>query len=312
LLSDWLLDGFRLLPARYREQIKEAMGGAGHIRSVFNPSRARRLARTWRRPEALISDVAAILDALGKQSLHDHRVLDFGSGLLLADAFAYAMFGAAEVHAVDYKPLLQTGAFRQYATKGAWGRFSSCVSDRVGRKAAEEWFRRLADALKDPSEHWYTKLGIHYIAPFDLLAEPAPAEDYDLIASRSTLEHIPAHLVATISERLAKLVKPGGAMYHYIHLADHRDIVGNPYGFLAEDNDYSSSQHDVRGNRLRASDWRRVFSRLNFEWSEAAHADDAKLFPKSLAPSFHACGREDLLINHYILYGYRREDALSN
>jgi hypothetical protein len=312
LLSDWLLDGFRLLPARYREQIKEVMGGAGHVQSVFNPSRARRLARTWRRPEALIRDAAAILDALGKRSLHGCRVLDFGSGLLLADAFAYAMFGAVEVHAVDYKPLLQTRVFRQYAIKGAWERFSSPVSGRVGQKAAEDWFRRLADALKDPSKHWYTKLGIRYIAPFDLLAEPAPPENYDLIASRSTLEHIPAHLVATISERLALLVKPGGAMYHYIHLADHRDILGNPYGFLAEDNDYSSSQHDLRGNRLRASDWRRVFSRLNFEWSEAAHTDDVRLFPKNLAPRFRACDREDLLINHYIVYGYRREDALSN
>jgi Methyltransferase domain len=307
LLSDWLLGGFRLLPARSREQIKEVIGGAGHVQSVLNPLRARHLARTWRRPEALIREVAAILDTLGKQSLHGHRVLDFGSGLLLADALAYSMFGAVEVHAVDYKPLLQTGAFRQYATNGAWERLSSCVSERVGRKTAEGWSRRLADALKDPSKHWYTKLGIRYIAPFDLLADPAPAESYDLIASRSTLEHISANSVLPISERLAQLVKPRGAMYHYIHLADHRDIAGNPYGFLAEDNDYSPTQHDMRGNRLRASDWRRVFARLNFTWSEAAHTDDPKLFPRSLAPRFRAWDRDDLLVNHYIVYGYRRE-----
>jgi hypothetical protein len=312
LLSDWLLDGLRLLPARSREHIKRFLGGAGHVQSVFNPVRARRLARTWRRPETVIRDVAAILDALGKRSLHGHRVLDFGSGLLLADAFAYALFGAVEVHAVDYKPLLQTRAFRQYAKRIAREGFSTCVSERLGRKAAEEWFRRLADALKDPSKHWYRKLGIHYIAPFDLLAERAPAENYDLIGSRSTLEHIPAHLVETISERLAHLVKPGGAMYHYIHLADHRDIAGNPYGFLAENNDYSPSQHDVRGNRLRASDWRRVFARLNYRWSEALHADDESLFPKSLAPHFRAYDRADLLINHYIVYGYRRDATISN
>jgi hypothetical protein len=310
LLSDWFLDGFRLLPARSREQIKEFLGGAGHVQSAFNPVRARRLARTWRRPETVIKDIVAILDALGKRSLHGHRVLDFGSGLLLADAFAYAMFGAVEVHAVDYKPLLQTRVFRQYAKNVAWERFSSCVSERVGRTEAEQWFRRLSDALKDPSKHWYRRLGIHYIAPFDLLAEPAPGENYDLIVSRSTLEHIPAHLVATISERLAQLVKPRGAMYHYVHLADHRDIAGNPYGFLAENNDYSPGQHDVRGNRLRASDWRRVFARLNFTWSEAVHPDDKRLFPKSLSPSFRAYDRADLLINHYIVYGYRREATI--
>jgi hypothetical protein len=68
----------------------------------------------------------------------------------------------------------------------------------------------------------------------------------------------------------------------------------------------------VRGNRLRASDWRRVFSKLDFEWSEATHTDDVRLFPKSLTPGFRACDREDLLINHYITYGYRRENALSS
>jgi hypothetical protein len=312
LLSDWLLDGFRLLPARSREQVKQVMGGAGHVQSVFNPLRARHLGRTWRRPETIISDIAAILDALEKQSLHGHRVLDFGSGLLLADAFAYSMFGAVEVHALDYRPLLQARMFKEYIAKGAWERFSSCVSERVGRKAAEDWSRRLADALTDPRTDWYTKLGISYVAPFDLVAEPAPAENYDLVASRSTLEHIPAHLVTPISKRLAQLVKPGGAMYHYIHLADHRDIAGNPYGFLAEGNDYSPSQHDVRGNRLRASDWRRVFATLNFKWSEALHADDERLFPEKLAPDFHACAREDLLVNHYIVYGYRQKVTFPN
>jgi Methyltransferase domain len=310
LLSDWLVNGFRLLPARSREQIKEVMGGAGHLQSVFNPLRARRLARTWRQPDAVIRDVAAILDTLGKQSLRGHRVLDFGSGVLLADAFAYAMFGAVEVHAVDYRPLLQARAFRQYAANSEWKRFSSYLSERIGRKPAEEWFRRLSDALKDPSKHWYTKLGIRYIAPFDLLTKSAPAESYDFIASRSTLEHIPADLVGPMLERLAQLVAPLGAMYHYIHLADHRDIIDNPYGFLAVDDDYLPSQHDVRGNRLRASDWRRVFARLDFNWSEAAHADDVGLFPKSLAPRFRAYDSSDLLVNHYIVYGYRRMIAL--
>jgi len=233
--------------------------------------------------------------------------MDFGSGLLLADAFVYAMFGAAEVHAVDYEPLLQATTFRQYAAQHDWQRFSSFLADRIGRKSAEDWFGRREEALNDPSGDWFAKLGIRYIAPFDVLAEPPPAKSYDLIASRSTLEHIPAHLAAAMLDRLAQLVAPGGAMYHYIHLADHRDIVGDPYGFLAEHDDYAPSQHDVRGNLLRASDWRAIFAKLNFAWSEAAHADDATLFPKKLAPRFRAYDRADLLVNHYIVYGYRQE-----
>ena len=98
-------------------------------------------------------------------------------------------------------------------------------------------------------------------------------------------------------------------MYHYVHLADHRDIVGNPYGFLAANDDSSPSQHDVRGNGLRASDWSKIFSGLDFDWSEITYADDINLFQKSWPHQIRTYDRDDLLVNHYLFFGHRRNTA---
>lgn len=308
-LSELLLRGFRLLPPRFREQLKARFSAAGHSGSVVDTWRARRLAKTWKRPEIIVPDVCSILDGLSERSLDGRRVMEFGSGFLLADAFTYAMFGATEVHAVDFKPLLQAKVFRDYVVEGGWDRFFPLLSERRGHKPAEEWFRKLSDALRDPGDDWFRRLGIQYIAPFDALVDEPPAEKYDFVTSRSTLEHLPAELAGPMVKRLAQLVAPGGAMYHYVHLADHRDIVGNPYGFLAADDDFSPSQHDVRGNGLRASDWSKIFSGLDFDWSEITYADDINLFPEKLAARIRAYDRDDLLVNHYLFFGHRRNTA---
>jgi hypothetical protein len=307
MLSDVLVQSFRLLPARFREKLKAKVGAAGHTASVVDAWRARRLARTWKRPDAIVADMQEILDGLGRQSLNGCRVMDFGSGILPADAFGYSMFGAAEVHAVDYTPLYQAKAFRDYVAEGGWRRFSAILIKRCGRATAGDWFRKLSEALHDPGDDWFRHLGIRYRAPFDLLADTSPAESYDLIASRSTLEHLPPDLAGPMVQRMAQLVAPGGAMYHNIHLADHRDINGNPYGFLAADDDYSSAQHDIRGNGLRASDWRKIFSELDFNWSDYTLMSDTSRFPKVLADRFRNYGREDLLATSYIVFGNRHD-----
>jgi hypothetical protein len=182
--------------------------------------------------------------------------MDFGSGILPADAFGYAMFGAAEVHAVDYTPLYQDRAFHDYVSQFDCKQFLPLLADRCGPSAAEDWLRRVSLARADNGARWFHHIGLRYVAPFDLLKDAPPVQSYDLIASRSTMEHIREDLAATMVARMAQLVAPGGAMHHHIHLADHRDINANAHAFLSADDDYSPAQHDIRGNRLRASDWR--------------------------------------------------------
>jgi hypothetical protein len=246
-----------------------------------------------------------ILDGIGWRSLNGKRVMDFGSGILPADAFGYAVFGASEVHAVDYTPLYQDRPFREYVAQGDWCRFSPAIADRCGPDVAENWFRKLRNALADPGDNWISHLGLRYVAPFDILKDEPPAASYDFIASRSTLEHVPIEFAQAMMDRMAQLVAPEGAMHHHIHLADHRDIARNPYGFLSADDDYTPAQHDLRGNRLRASDWRKILSRLNFEWSETAFIANPGPMPKVLAAEFGSYEREDLLLTAYIVNGVR-------
>ena len=280
-LSELLLRGFRLLPPRFREQLKARFSAAGHSGSVVDTWRARRLAKTWKRPEIIVPDVCSILDGLSERSLDGRRVMEFGSGFLLADAFTYAMFGATEVHAVDFKPLLQAKVFRDYVVEGGWDRFFPLLSERRGHKPAEEWFRKLSDALRDPGDDWFRRLGIQYIAPFDALVDEPPAEKYDFVTSRSTLEHLAGRASRPYGEAARTTRRTRGRNVPLRSFGGSPRYRGNPYGFLAADDDFSPSQHDVRGNGLRASDWSKIFSGLDFDWSEITYADDINLFQKS-------------------------------
>jgi hypothetical protein len=296
---------FRKLPPRLRERVKAALGAAGHAHSFVNSWRARRLRETWKQPKSIVSVVEAMLDAVGCRSLDGYRVMEYGSGYLLADPLVYTMFGAKEVHAVDYVRLLQDKVFRDYARDTDWRPFAGAIAERRGRAAAAAWFDNLSEALSHPGKDWFRGLGISYIAPFDILVDDLPERDYDLVVSQSTLEHAPEDLAASIVARLAAGVKSGGAMHHYIHLADHRDIGGNPLAFLSAADDYSSSQHDLRGNRMRASDWRGIFSALDFDWSERTKAATPDRLPASIADRFRGYDRDDLLVVDYTVHGHR-------
>jgi Methyltransferase domain len=302
MLSDFVVSAFRLLPARFREQLKAKVGAAGHTASVVDAWRARRLARTWKRPDAVVVDMLEILDGIGRKSLNGCRVMDFGSGILPADAFGYSMFGASEVHAVDYTPLYQDRAFRNYVAQGDWRQFLPPLTERCGQSAAEDWLRRVSLAIDDKGSQWFHHVGLRYVAPFDLLKDAPPAPSYDLIASRSTMEHVSEDLAAAMVARMAQLVAPGGAMHHHIHLDDHRDISGNPYAFLSADDDYSPAQHDTRGNRLRASDWRRIFAQVHcFTCKETLLFKSSAFLPNVLAPRFRDYDPDDLRVTAYIV-----------
>jgi hypothetical protein len=297
---------FRQLPPRLRERIKLVIGAGGHGKSFVDALRARQLAHSWKHPDALFPIVEEIIDTTGRRSLDGCRVMEYGSGFLMAEPLIYSMFGAAEVHAVDYLPLLQGDAFRTYAQEVDWRRYAEQVSERRGRDNVEGWISRLEHAARSPGDGWFQQLGIRYVAPFDILAGDPPAHGYDLIVSRSTLEHVPPELAQDIVTKLAALVKPGGAMYHYIHLADHRDIEGAPYAFLADGTDYQPAQHDLRGNRMRASDWNKIFAAIGgFAWNETAGTDDPALMPEQIGQQLRHYSRDDLLVSHYTIWGTR-------
>jgi hypothetical protein len=298
------LSFFSRLPPRLREKLKKVIGAGGHSSSVVNGWRAAQLWDDWKRPDRLVPALRDILDAVDLKSLDGCIVMDYGSGFLLADAFIYSMFGAKEVSAVDYERLLQSKFARSYVMRFNWAPYLEIAAKMRGREPVENWSARLSEALLDERDDWYRHLGIRYVAPFDITADRPPCDFYDLIVSRSTLEHVPPDLATTIVGRLGKFVRKGGSMYHYIHLADHRDIKGDPLAFLGADNDYEESQFDLRGNRMRVSDWRLVFAELtDYSWNESVLFDNDAKLPDNISNKFSGYDSRDLAATHFSIWG---------
>ncbi len=295
---------FSKLPPRMRERIKQRVGAGGHTESFVNSWRAAQLWDDWKRPDRLVASLRDIIAAIQTKSLEGFAVMDYGSGFLLADAFVYSMFGAEHVDAVDYARLLQSQASRSYVARFDWTPYLDIAATMRGHAAISAWSSRMTAALQDKGEDWYRHLGIRYVAPFDVLAQHPPSNDYDLIVSRSTLEHVPAESAQVIVARLAALVRAGGWMYHFIHLSDHRDIKNDPLGFLGAADDYLETQSDLRGNRMRASDWRKVFASLDrFTWEERIAYLDGGTLPVPVADQFVSYDAKDLAVTHYSIWG---------
>lgn len=303
--GDRIVAAFRRLPPRWRERIKRLAGMAGHGRGPLDGWRARRLGAGAKRPELVARHMANLIGSLGWPSLAGREVMEYGSGYLLAEPLAASLFGAGRVDAMDYTALLDRKALRHYAAGADWRPAIALAAGRVGTAAAEAWRGRLESALAAGGHDWHRHLDVHYHAPFDILADPPFGRTYDLIHSRSTLEHVPSNQASAILARLGALVRPGGAMFHYIHLEDHRDF-DDPFAFLAQGSDYSASDHDRRGNRLRASDWRAVFSALpGFDWRFLEQSKDAALLPALIAPELRHYSPDDLRVVHFTAIGRR-------
>ena len=93
---------------------------------------------------------------------------------------------------------------------------------------------------------------------FDQLKPDRPIE---FIHSTSTLEHLmnPAEAVA----QMARLLAPGALMFHRIDLQDHRYFKGDPFAFYRlTESEYAALNTE---NRLRASDWMKLFEAAGFQ-----------------------------------------------
>lgn len=305
-LGELAIAAFRRLPPYWRERLKILIGSAGHARGPLDDWRASRLAVGAKRPLLVARHLDGTITGLGWPSLSGKRVMDFGAGYLLAEPLALTLFGAAEVAAVDHTPLLRAKPFRDYAEQADWREVMDLATVRLGRPWADAWRERLRLALATGRPDWFADLGIRYRAPYDALTECSDDATFDLIHSLSTLEHLPPDRAPAIISRLGAMTRAGGAMYHYIHLEDHRDFA-NPFAFLTAGSDYRSTDYDRRGNRLRAADWREMFSAVpGFEWRFHEQRKDPALLPASVAPEFAHHSPDDLRVAHLTAIGHRR------
>lgn len=165
-----------------------------------------------------------------------HRVLEIGPGGNVGVSALYVHHGADEAVCIDAVPW----------DRGADGRDKSGLYGSVG-------------ITGDDLDR------VRFIAPAAIESCDLPSESFDVIFSHATMEHIsdPDKAVANI----ARLLKPGGVTSHQIDLRDHRNF-DRPLEFLR----YSRLLWKLLScgiwlppNRLRVSDWERLFSKYGLD-----------------------------------------------
>lgn len=259
--------------------------------------RARLLARSSKRLDVVAAQVAHLLHLSGVD-VRGRVCLELGSGWVLSHALVLHLLGARAVIACDLERQASAAALRDAVGAAT----PSIVRDVLSPFEDHELLRERLEALLRLTGARHLELealralDVEYVAPLDLtrgrLGRPV-----DLVLSSSVLEHVPVRDVPSLLGNVAADLAPSGVMIHAVHLEDHRDAATAPFAFLAEE---GFAAEGTRGNRLRASAWRRRFAALPglvtrdlYAWRRAA-----ALLPARVVEGLEHEGVDDLRASH--------------
>jgi SAM-dependent methyltransferase len=199
---------------------------------------------------------------------------EVGCGRELSMAMKMSLHGFREIHCADVLPLRR--------------------EDLVNH--ARRQYERLWHEYPDMAK-------IHYAAPLYFTQTPYPSDFFDLIYSHTVLEHVPRKDLLPLLAECRRILRPRGIVSCFIGYADHWHYFDGsitPYNFLQysekEWGKYSPSfQYQ---NRLRHSDYLKIFEEAGFEIVEAnpRSESDAVFDTVRLHPEFAGYEREDLKI----------------
>ena len=225
--------------------------------------------------------------------------LEIGCGWVLSDALVMHLLGAKKVIATD----IQRMAYPEYLYRSIHASVDHVVLDVLSsfddRDDIRSRLRNLFE-IGHFSEDSLSRLGIEYVAPIDL-ARQSLETTYDFVYSTSVLEHVPKTDVPQLLGNLARSLSVGGIMLHHVHLEDHQDSQDHPFDFLSEPEElYTKEIETVRGNRIRASQWREMMSSFDgvdceffIEWPRKD-----KPLPKVIDKSVSYTDETDLRTSH--------------
>jgi hypothetical protein len=217
------------MPPRMRMAAKRLLASTGHRRSLLDPLRGRYQAKTKKHFRAVSRNLDGQFAIAGIGSLQGKHCMEFGAGYIPTELVYYWLRGAMRIVASDYNAIAQ------------FGFLPLAIAD-------------VPDAAKFPIN------SIEYIAPFDMTKAPIPGLDF--IHSESVFEHISVDDIGPILRNMEASLAPGGVMVHAIDLRDHLDLRDDPMRFLDDPTYDAGADADARGNRLRKSDWVRLFGEL--------------------------------------------------
>ncbi len=231
--------------------------------------------------------------------------LELGTGWYPIVPIGLALAGVSSVTTVDVSPLLDSARIARvvelYANELAEGSLAGALPGLdVSRARA-----LLAAALEragGTAQAMLAALGVHSVVG-ELVDLGLPSDSVDLLVSNNTLEHIPDKPLQAILAALARLGAPGAVADHFIDLSDH---YAHFDGSISEFNylRYSPALWRLFNNRLhyqnrlRASDYRRLFERAGFQVvaEEGQSGATSELVGLKLAPHFRHYAQADLLV----------------
>jgi|MTBAKSStandDraft_1061840.scaffolds.fasta_scaffold01656_8 SAM-dependent methyltransferase len=199
-------------------------------------------------------------------------VLEVGTGHKPVIPICFALMGARRVYTVDLHRRQDEGLLQ-----GMLRRFASSRDQLIrswSRYVPEEMVRqRFAVLLRhqDNPQLFFTKIGIHYLAPADAGSLALPDESVDCHLSNTVMEHISPEAIRRIMLEAKRLLKKNGVAIHFIDLSDHfqhQDSAITPLNFLR----YTEKQWQrlagnqfAYTNRLRPPDYYAIFQDLGFQ-----------------------------------------------
>jgi SAM-dependent methyltransferase len=222
-------------------------------------------------------DIFLILSK-NKVPIKNAKILELGPGNSFIMAYNFLMRNAKKIILVDKFPrVIKTKKQNEYFHKEL-----EFIKKKYGRSP---FF--LSDGTID------TK----YLEYFQKDLKEIQIEDVDFIYSNSVMEHIKNvhESVAT----MARILKPGGYMYHNIDMRDHYNF-NSPFLFYKYDdstwNRFLTKEGISYTNRMRCDDFMEVFDKNGFEIVEL-RTEREKLNQKKMSSKFAHKSKEALEIS---------------
>ena len=232
-------------------------------------------------------------------------VCELGTGWFPVVPLGLFLCGSGECWTFDIAPLLSVARLRETFERFEEFDRSGALGRRLPRLKKDRLERMRAVALEageTPAEKVLEKLGIH-VCVRDAQDTGLAGGSIDLFASTGVLEYIPEPVLKKILLEFKRAGSVNAVQSHYLNLVDqyhYFDSSITPFNFLKFPADrwkYLNSPLTWL-NRLRISDYRRLFAETGYEITKEdnTRGKPEDLKKVQLAPEFQNYSEADLLV----------------
>lgn len=238
------------------------------------------------------------------------EALELGTGWYPVVPIALYLAGADKVHSIDVSPLLTNRSVTKTIKKYQEWYFDGKLEELAPLVSEVRLKNLLALAeIKELESRPQLMESIHlYPVVGDARKTDFEDNQFDLICSNNTFEHIPKAILEPILVEFKRLLKDGGTMSHFIDMSDHfahMDYSISIYNFLR----YSKKQWDFIDNtiqpqnRMRLRDYQEMYEKLGIEinHTEVRPGDIKAVMAEPLHTDFLDYSIEEIAISHALV-----------